>query len=520
MYLTQALHRAIQVAPERLMTVCGDRAHTARETVDRVARLASALRGLGVAAGDRVALLAGNSDRYHEIFFAAWWTGAVVTPLNTRWSPAEIAYGLNDSGARVLFVDDDFTDAVPRLLEECPDLAADAVVHCGDGATPAGMRGYEELVAGADPVPDARAGGDTLAALLYTGGTTGSPKGVMVSHRGLVTSTLGTQVSRQSAVPGGCQLVSAPMFHIAALTGWLAQLTVGGTVVFLPGFTVAGVLDAVARHRVTSLGLVPTMLQMLVDHPDAADADLSGLRHIGYGASAVSESLLKRAMDLFPQARFTQGYGMTETAINTVLGAEEHRTGGDLLRSAGRAAAHCEVRVAGPDGAELPRGEIGELLCRGDHLMLGYWNRPDETAAALRDGWLHTGDAAYMDEAGYVFITDRIKDMIISGGENVYSAEVENALTQHPAVASCAVLGLPDRLWGERVHAVVVLRPGATATEDELRTHVRALIAGYKAPRSFAFADALPVSGAGKILKRELRDRHLRESGRDVKKHS
>ena len=508
MYLTQALHRAVQVAPEQLLTVCGDRARTAREAVDRVARLASGLRGLGIAAGDRVALLAGNSDRYHEIFFASWWTAAAVTPLNIRWSPAEIAYGLNDSGSRVLFVDDGFTEAVPRLLAECPAVVA--VVYCGDGATPTGMRAYEELVAGSDPVPDVRAGGDTLAALLYTGGTTGSPKGVMVSHRGLVTSTLGTQVTRQSAVPGGCQLVSAPMFHIAALTGWLAQLTVGGTVVFLPGFTVAGVLDAVVRHGVTSIGLVPTMLQLLVDHPDAATADLSGLRHVGYGASAVSESLLKRAMDLFPQARFTQGYGMTETAINTVLGAEEHRTGGHLLRSAGRAAAHCEVRIAAPDGAELPPGEVGELLCRGDHLMLGYWNRPEETATILRDGWMHTGDAAYMDEAGYVFITDRIKDMIISGGENVYSAEVENALSQHPAVSSCAVIGLPDPLWGERVHAVVVLRPGTAATADELRTHVRSLIAGYKTPRTFEFTATLPVSGAGKILKRALRDPHLR----------
>jgi acyl-CoA synthetase (AMP-forming)/AMP-acid ligase II len=306
------------------------------------------------------------------------------------------------------------------------------------------------------------------------------------------------------------------MFHIAALLGWLTQIVVGGTVVFLPGFTVGGVLDAVGRYGVTSLGLVPTMLQMLVDHPDSAQADLGGLQHIGYGASAVSESLLKRAMDLFPQARFTQGYGMTETAMITVLGAEEHRTGGHLLRSAGRAAAHCEVRVAGPDGAELPRGEVGELLCRGDHLMLGYWNRPEETATTLRDGWMHTGDAAYMDDAGYVFITDRIKDMIISGGENVYSAEVENTLSQHPSVSSCAVIGLPDLLWGERVHAVVVLRPGMTATEDELRAHVRSLIAGYKTPRSFEFTGSLPVSAAGKILKRELRTAHLRDTGTAV----
>ncbi|MBF9072015.1 long-chain-fatty-acid--CoA ligase [Streptacidiphilus fuscans] len=514
MYLTQALHRELQVAPERTMTVCGGRARTAREVVDRVARLAAALRGLGVEPGDRVAVLARNSDRYHEIFFGAWWTAVAVNPVNTRWSVEEIAYGLNDSGSLVLFVDDDFAGLVPALRERCPGLRT--VVHCGDDAGASSCEDcedyedYEALIAAAEPVADLRAGGETLAALLYTGGTTGAPKGVMVSHRSLVTSTLGTQVTRAAAVPGGSQLVCAPMFHIAALLGWLTQVMVGGTAVFLPAFTPDGVWEAVERHGVTSVGLVPTMLQMLVDHPGAATADLGGLRHIGYGASSVSESLLRRAMELFPQASFTQGYGMTETAMITVLGADEHRAGGRLLRSAGRAAAHCEVRVAGPDGEELPRGQVGELLCRGDHLMLGYWNRPDETALALRDGWMHTGDAAYMDEDGYVFITDRLKDMIISGGENVYSAEVENALAQHPAVASVAVIGLPDPLWGERVHAVVVLRPDAAATEDELRRHVRSLIASYKVPRSVEFAAALPVSGAGKILKRELRDRRLR----------
>ncbi|MFJ8232524.1 long-chain fatty acid--CoA ligase [Streptomyces sp. NPDC094448] len=503
MYLTQSLHRAFQQAPDRAMTVCDDRTHTVREVMDRVSRLAGGLRGLGMAEGDRVAVLAMNSDRYHETFFASWWIAAAVNPVNLRWSAAEIAYSLDDSGSKVLLVDEAFAHLVPELRKSCPRLTT--VLYCGSGNAPEGTLGYEELIAASVPAEDVRAGGDTLAALLYTGGTTGSPKGIMISHRGLMTSTLGAQATTSAAVADGTLLVVAPMFHIAGLVGWMGQIIAGGTIVFLPSFTAEGVLRAIAHHRVTSLGLVPTMIQMLVDHPTAGAYDLSSLRRIGYGASTIPEALLTRAMTTFPQAEFRQLYGMTETAVVTTLGPGEHRTGGRLLRSAGRAAPHCEVRIVDPGGSELPPGQAGELTCRGDNLMLGYWNKPAETAAALRGGWMHTGDGAYIDEDGYVFITDRIKDMIITGGENVYPAEVENALARHPAVASCAVIGLPDGHWGERVHAVVVLRPGATATETELRDHTRTMIAGYKVPRSMDFTDALPVSGAGKILKREIR---------------
>ncbi|MGV9313895.1 acyl-CoA synthetase [Streptomyces sp. NPDC003691] len=503
MYLTQSLHRAFQQAPDSTMTVCADRVRTVREVMDRVSRLAGGLRSLGVGEGDRVAVLAMNSDHYHEVFFASWWIGAAVNPVNLRWSPAEIVYALDDSGSGVLLVDDAFAGLVPELRSRCPKLTT--VLYCGDGPTPEGTLGYEELLSGSAPAEDLRAGGDTLAALLYTGGTTGSPKGVMISHRGLTTSTLGAQATTSAAVADGTLLVVTPMFHIAGLVGWLGQIIAGGTIVFLPSFTPESLFRAVSRHRVTAMGLVPTMIQMLVDHPAADTCDLSSVRRIGYGASVISESLLTRAMDMFPGAEFRQLYGMTETAVVTTLGPGEHRTGGRLLRSAGRAAPHCEIRVVGPDGAELPRGRTGELLCRGDNVMLGYWNRPAETAAALRGGWMHTGDGAYIDEEGYVFITDRIKDMIITGGENVYPAEVENALARHPAVASCAVIGLPDERWGERVHAVVVLRPGATATEAELRDRARETIAGYKVPRSVEFTGALPLSGAGKVLKRELR---------------
>ena len=273
----------------------------------------------------------------------------------------------------------------------------------------------------------------------------------------------------------------------------------------VPAFSSAEVLKAIAEHHITDALLVPTMVQMLVDDPAVGDYDLSSLLHLIYGASPISEALLERARKVFPAVGFTQGYGMTELSPTATLLTPADHDDPALRRSAGRAAPHVEVRIVDPDGREVPRGEVGEVVVRGDNVMLGYWNRPDDTAAAVRDGWMHTGDGGRMDDNGYVFIVDRIKDMIITGGENVYSAEVENALAKHPAIAAVAVIGVPDPDWGERVHAVVVLLPGQNVTEEQLRAHCKTLIAGYKAPRSVDFVDAMPMSGAGKILKRELR---------------
>jgi acyl-CoA synthetase (AMP-forming)/AMP-acid ligase II len=276
------------------------------------------------------------------------------------------------------------------------------------------------------------------------------------------------------------------------------------------------VLDAISRHQVTDTLLVPTMIQMAVDSPEAATADVSSLRSLIYGASPISEALVERARKVFVNAGFTQAYGMTELSpVACLLSPADHEDLA-LSRAAGRAAAHVELRIAGPEGNELPRGEVGEILARGENVMRGYWNKPQESAAALRGGWMHTGDGGYMNDRGYVFIVDRIKDMIITGGENVYSAEVENAIAKHPAVAQCAVIGIPDPQWGERVHAVIVLGPSASASEGEIRDFCRDHIAGYKVSRSVAFVHALPVSGTGKILKRELRKQHWDGSDRGV----
>lgn len=503
MYLTQVLHRSLQQDPDRAMTIYGERVRTVAESVDRISRLAGALAALGVHGGDRVGILALNSDRYHEYLFAVPWLGAAVNPVNTRWSPAEIAYSLRESDTRTLLVDDAFAALVPALREQFPEL--DTVIFCGDDTCPAGLLDYETLIENTAPIEDTRTGGDALLGVFYTGGTTGHPKGVMLSHDNLMLSALGVLAGGDALSQGRKLLHAAPMFHLADLAHWLMGSVGGATHTMVPAFSPPVVLDAIAAHGITDMLLVPTMVQMLIDDPRIGDYDVSGVQRILYGASPITESVLERARKTFPNAGFTQAYGMTELSPVAALLSDADHHDPRLRRAAGRSAAHCEIRIVDPDDNELPRGSVGEVVVRGENVMLGYWNRPQDTATAVRDGWMHTGDGGYMDERGYVFIVDRIKDMVITGGENVYSAEVENALLAHPAVATAAVIGVPDPRWGERVHAVVVRRPEHDVTEEELREHCKTLIAGYKVPRSAEFVDGLPMSAAGKVLKRELR---------------
>ncbi|MUM19152.1 long-chain-fatty-acid--CoA ligase [Mycobacterium sp. CBMA271] len=506
MQFTQWLHRALQQDPNRPITIHQGRQHSVEQFADRVARLAGGLRDLGVQPGDRVGMLSLNSDRYIEYLSAVPWLGAALNAVNIRWSLAEIGYSLRESDTRVLLVDDAFKAAPEPLRAACACLTT--VIHCGDGPTPEGAIGYEDLIAAHDPVEDTRAGGDSLLGVFYTGGTTGNPKGVMLSHNNVLASAMGSLSTGNFLTRGGRLLHSAPMFHMADFTSVLAGNLSNVTHVILPSFTPQGVLDAIVEHDVQDMLLVPTMIQMVVDHPAAVQLDLSGIHHIAYGASVISEAVLQRAQRVFPNVRFTQAYGMTEVSpVATLLLPDDHDDP-SLLRSAGRAAPHCEVRIVDPDDNEVPRGEIGEVVVKGDNVMLGYWELPDETASAIRSGWMHTGDAGRMDERGYVYIVDRIKDMVVTGGENVYSAEVENALAKHPAVAACAVIGVPDERWGERVHAVIVKQSESDCCGDDLQEHCREHIANYKVPRSFEFVDELPLSGAGKILKRVLRQKY------------
>jgi long-chain acyl-CoA synthetase len=365
---------------------------------------------------------------------------------------------------------------------------------------------------------------DAVAGIFYTGGTTGLPKGAMLTHRNLVANAKHFLI----CVPythEDSYLHAAPMFHLADGSSTYALTWVGGRHVMIPAFDPELWLRTVAAERVTRAMLVPSMLNMVINHPDLASHDLSCLHGILYGASPMPEELLRRAMEVFA-GEWCQGYGMTEAApLVTVLTPADHRRGAageepyaSRLRSAGRPVVGVEAQVRREDGSPTEIGEPGEVWVRGPNIMKGYYNREQETAAALdADGWYHSGDAAYADAEGYLFIVDRLKDMIISGGENVYCTEVENAIHQHPAVLECAVFGVPDERWGERVHAAIVLKPEASVEETAIMEHCRALIAGYKLPRSFDFhTELLPKSGAGKILKRELRKPHWAGQERQV----
>lgn len=522
-YLTQSLHRAVQQNSSGIACRFGERSSTYAQLHDRVARLAAAFHRLGVRPGDRVGMLSHNSDCYLEYYLATWWAGAVVNPINVRWSAVEVAFSLQDCDTGVLLVDDSFEAMVPELLTLAPKLRDVIYTHPSDASsqrvdTP-GTHLYESLIDSAEPMEDQRASGDTLAAIFYTGGTTGQPKGVMLSHRNLWASGL-ARMAQIHSVQGSTAVHVAPLYHLASAGRLITQVTIGGESVILPSFNPAELIACIERHRVREVTLVPSMIQMLLDDPAFDPARLSSLQRISYGASPISEVTLDRALQLLPQVEFSQAYGQTEAAPVITLNPPESHVGEGRrlgrLRAAGRACYAVEVRIEDPQGQELPRGEVGEICARGPSVMLGYWNRPEETEHALRGNWLHTGDVGYMDGAGYVFIVDRLKDMIVSGGENVYSAEVEQAVRQHPAVADCAAFGVPSERWGESVHVAVVFKPGAQLDLDQLQSHCRSLIAGYKVPRSMEVLAALPMSAVGKVLKTALRQPHWSGASRSV----
>jgi len=507
MYLTQGLRRAAQIRPQEQSTVFRDRRRTWSETADRVARIAGGLAEAGVQPGDRVAILALNSDRYFELMYAIAWLGAVMVPVNTRLATPEVRYILDDSAACVLFVDSAMQAHAVALHGQMPTVKA--LFYLDDDLLPAGMRSYEELAA-TPAIADAGAGGDTLAGVFYTGGTTGKSKGVMLSHNNLVWHAMSMIASVYYDQDMTFQH-SAPMFHLADGAATFAITICGGCHVFVPRFDVADCLQTMEREKVTHAVYVPTMINMLVNHSKARDFDLSRFKKLIYGASPMPEGVLRKAFEVFPNCQFFHCYGMTEAApVLTVLPPRYATLNGPYagrLRSCGLAVHTAELKIVDENRQEVPRGTIGEVAGKGPTIMLGYWNNPEETAAVLQNGWYYSGDAGYMDEEGFLFIVDRLKDMIISGGENIYSAEVENVISLMPAVAEVAVIGIPDAKWGESVHAVIVPRAGAALTADAVIAHCRTQIAGYKCPRSVEFRDTpLPLSGAGKVLKRELRE--------------
>lgn len=517
MHLTQMLNGAADTRPDHLATIDGDRRRTWGEVRARVSRLAAALRALGMEAGDRVAILALNCDRYTEYLFAVWWAGGAVVPMNTRWLVAEHAFSLNDSGAKILFIDGNFAAMADSICAAAPSVTRR--IYMGDDA-PEEMLSYETLIAEHEPCADAMRADEDLAGLFYTGGTTGFPKGVMVPQRALwynflvIAMVLGFTAD-------AVYLHAAPMFHMADLAGGGALAMVGGTNVYIPSFEPVATLDAIATNTVTHVLLVPTMLGMTLAHPRFDAAKFDSVTHYVYGASPMPEGLLRQAMTALPNTSFTQVYGQTEMApLVTVLGPGDHDLEGTntgRIRSAGRPCPGCEVKIVDENGASVPRGTVGEIAARSPGTMLGYWQQPEQTAATLVDGWVLSGDGAWQDEDGYIYIVDRVKDMIVSGGENVFSAEVESVISTHPDVAGVAVIGIPDPHWGEAVHAIIIAKPGSTPTSEGIIAHCRAHIAGYKCPRSVTLRDEpFPLSGAGKVLKRDLRAPYWQGQDRNV----
>jgi len=494
--------------------VDGDYSASWHQHLDRLSRLCDALAGpLGVNPEDRFAVLALNGHAYLELWHAAFMGAGIINPLNLRLAAAELAYIIEDSGTEVIFVDATFAPLVAAARAKMARDPIRQVVLIGDGDVPFDIS-YETLLAAAQPQLPAEPEENDAVVLMYTGGTTGLPKGVLIEHRAEILNIYHGTMSIKGLEPE-TSLLQTPMFHAASMYGILGGAITGARTVIIPMFEPEGVLQLIEQYQVTDTVMVPTMIGLCLASENYRPERLASLQMLIYGASPMPAATLALLQRDLPQLALVQGYGMTEgCSTATILPAKDHIPGSPRLASVGKPVMGLQLSIQDDEGRELPRGEIGELCLRGGNLMREYWNKPEATAEAFRGGWYHSGDAGYIDQDSYVFLVDRVKDMIVSGGENVYSAEVESAISTHAAVAQVAIIGIPDDKWGEAVHAVVVLAPGASASAAEIIDHARELIAGYKIPKSVDFRDQpLPLSGAMKVLKRELREPYWR--GRD-----
>ncbi|HTS98084.1 MAG TPA: long-chain-fatty-acid--CoA ligase [Streptosporangiaceae bacterium] len=484
------LNRALRIAPASCAVVCGEDRRTYSELGARCRRLAGAMRALGLEPGDRIGVAGLNSDRYLELYLGLPAAGFVLVPVNSRLAAAEMAAILDDAGVGVVFADADYPGvaAVKRVLTMPGD--------------------YEDLIASADEIPLGEDVAESdLAALFYTSGTTGAAKGAMHTHRSLVSSGL----HFMATWPFDDQtkwLVASPMFHTGGIIGTLATVWGGGTHVIMPRFDPGQALDLIEREAVTHTLLVPTMLAATARAQLDRPRDVSSLRYLSHGASPITADTLRRTRQAFPGAELLHVYGTTEaTPITTLLPHEERILDTPRIHSCGQPAVGVDLRIVDSSLAEVPAGSVGEIMVSSSSVMTGYWQKPEATAEVMRGNWYLTGDLGYRDEESYLYLVDRSKDMIVSGGENIYSTEVEDALCAHPAVAEAAVFGVPDARWGESVYAVVVVRQDVEP--DQLVTHCRSSIAGFKVPRTIELrTDPLPKSAAGKVLKRDLRDPH------------
>ena len=480
-------------------------------------RFANAIAASGLRPGDRFAFLGKNSIEYVLLYYAASKSGAIPVPLNYRLAPPEWEYILNDSESKLVIADDEFCEGIDSIRANLPQVSTTIVLG---GAEKDGWTNFNTWLASQPSTPPADNADIEDVLQMYTSGTTGRPKGAVLTHRNIV-SNMVQFISIYRDEWNGRTLVVAPLYHVAAACSAWGTVFLGNPMFIQREFNPIETVRALSEENISSAILVPAMIQACLSMvPDVAERSYKDLKTLSYGASAIAETTLRRAMEVFG-CDFIQAYGMTESSpILTSLSAGEHRRAIEkdphLLLSAGRAIIGTEIKIADADDNEVPLGEMGEILARGDQVMKGYWKQPEATAETLRGGWLHTGDAGSMDEEGFVFIQDRVKDMIVSGGENIYPREVEEVLFQHPSVADAAVIGIPDDKWGETVKAILVVQGDEKPSEEDMIEFCRTKLGGYKVPRSVDYIEMLPRNPSGKVLKRELREQYWKGQDRRV----
>ncbi|WND02963.1 long-chain-fatty-acid--CoA ligase [Temperatibacter marinus] len=503
--LSRIIERNAQTFGHSPAIICEHETRTWQQTQDRIASAAAGLGRMGVQKNDKIALLGLNSDCYFEFLYIPAWLGAICVPLNIRWSLSENMYALEDSDATVLVFDDAFIEIAGALKDKCPHIKN--FIHIGQKECPEWAVPYIKLWSEFEAIPSTPTGGEDVAYIMYTGGTTGLPKGVMQSHNGFFVSSMSIAMDLKLESTD-IFMHAAPMFHVADCGVGMAATIVGAAQTFVPSFTPAAVLNTIQNSNVTFTILVPTMIKMMIEHTDFHQADLSSLKKLIYGASPMQESVALKTIEGLPHTKLYQAYGQTELSpIATVSMPSDHEIGNPRMRSAGRATFCTNVRIRLENGQLAHVGQVGEVEVSGPNVMLGYLNKPEITQETLIDGYVKTGDAGYLDEGGYLFLVDRVKDMIITGGENVFSSEVESILSLHPAVNDVVVIGIPNEQWGEQVHAIVILSPDQKVDEKELQEFCKEKIAGYKCPKSIEYrTEAFPLSSAGKVLKVTIRE--------------